>query len=55
MNLGDIALVIDYVDDQGWQFRDISGDFLGIEWQPATHIVWRDDETERRRSRSRQN
>ena len=38
--------MIDYVDDQGWQFRDISGDFLGIEWQPATHIVWRDDETE---------
>ena len=45
-DLGDIALVIDYVDDQGWQFRDISGDFLGIEWQPATHIVWRDYETE---------
>ena len=45
-DLGDIALVIDYADNQGWQFRDISGDFLGIQWRPSTHIVWHDHGTE---------
>ena len=45
-DLGDIKLVIDYADAQGWQFKNISGNFLGIEWLPATHIVWRDHETE---------
>ena len=42
VDLGDLRLVIDYVDAEGWQFRDISGDFLGIEWLPATQIAWRD-------------
>ena len=37
-----MRLVIDYADAEGWQFRDISGDFLGIEWLPATQIAWRD-------------
>ncbi len=45
-DLGDVRLVIDYADAQGWQFRDISGNFLGIQWLPATHIVWRDRKTE---------
>ena len=40
-SLGDIALVVDYDQSDGWEFRDITGDFLGIEWQPSTRIGWR--------------
>lgn len=39
--LGDLALVIDYVDTEGWQFRDVAGNFLGIQWLPSTRIAWR--------------
>lgn len=39
--LGDLALVVDYDQSDGWEFRDISGDFLGIKWLPSTRIGWR--------------
>ena len=40
-DLGALSLVVDYRDGEGWQFRDIAGDFLGIKWLPSTHIDWR--------------
>ncbi len=40
-SLGDIALVVDYDQSDGWEFRDITGNFLGIEWLPSTRIGWR--------------
>ena len=40
-SLGDIALVVDYDQSDGWEFRDVTGNFLGIEWQPSTRIGWR--------------
>jgi uncharacterized protein YhdP len=39
--LGDIAFVVDYDQSVGWEFRDITGDFLGVEWLPSTRIGWR--------------
>lgn len=39
--LGGLALVIDYEDTEGWQFRDVAGNFLGIQWLPSTRIAWR--------------
>ena len=39
--LGDIAFVVDYDQLAGWEFRDITGDFLGVEWLPSTRIGWR--------------
>ena len=39
--LGDLALVVDYDQSDGWEFRDISGNFLGIKWLPSTRIGWR--------------
>ena len=41
IGLGQLALVIDYVDTEGWQFRDVAGNFLGIQWLPSTRIAWR--------------
>jgi len=41
IDLGALRLVVDYRDGEGWQFRDIAGDFLGIKWLPSTHIDWR--------------
>jgi len=40
-SLGDIAFVVDYDQSVGWEFRDITGDFLGVEWLPSTRIGWR--------------
>ena len=40
-SLGDIALVVDYDPSAGWEFRDITGNFLGIKWLPSTRIGWR--------------
>ena len=42
LDLGDVALRIEYAEAEGWQFQEINGDFLGITWLPDTHIVWRD-------------
>ena len=33
--------MVDYDQSDGWEFRDITGDFLGVEWQPSTRIGWR--------------
>ena len=41
ISLGALSLVVDYREGEGWQFRDITGDFLGIKWLPSTHIDWR--------------
>ena len=40
-SLGDIAFVVDHDQSAGWEFRDITGDFLGVEWLPSTRIGWR--------------
>ena len=39
--LGGLALVVDYIESEGWVFRDITGEFLGIQWLPNTRIAWR--------------
>ncbi len=38
--LGDLDLTIDYVNDEGWQFREVTGNFLGINWLPKTRMIW---------------
>lgn len=43
-DLGDLSLVVDYSDVEGWVFRDITGEFLGIQWLPTTRIAWRSDD-----------
>ena len=42
--LGGLALVVDYISSEGWVFRDITGEFLGIQWLPNTRIAWRSRE-----------
>ena len=42
--LGDLDLTIDYVEDQGWQFREVTGNFLGINWLPNTRMIWQSSE-----------
>ena len=42
--LGDLDLTIDYLDGQGWQFRDVTGNFLGINWLPTTRMTWQSSE-----------
>ena len=42
--LGDLDLTIDYVAGEGWQFREVTGNFLGINWLPKTRIVWQSGE-----------
>jgi uncharacterized protein (TIGR02099 family) len=42
--LGDLDLTIDYVEDEGWQFREVTGNFLGINWLPKTRIIWQSSE-----------
>ena len=36
--LGDLDLTIDYVAGEGWQFREVTGNFLGINWLPKTRM-----------------
>jgi len=38
--LGYLDLTIDYVESEGWQFREVTGNFLGINWLPKTRITW---------------
>ena len=38
--LGDLDLTVDYVEDEGWQFREVTGNFLGINWLPKTRMIW---------------
>ena len=42
--LGDLDLTIDYVAGEGWQFREVIGNFLGINWLPKTRMVWQSGE-----------
>ena len=42
--LGDLDLTIDYVAGEGWQFREVTGNFLGINWLPKTRMVWQSGE-----------
>lgn len=38
--LGDLDLTIDYMAGEGWQFREVTGNFLGINWLPKTRMIW---------------
>jgi uncharacterized protein YhdP len=42
--LGDLDLTIDYVGGEGWQFREVTGNFLGINWLPKTRMIWQSSE-----------
>jgi uncharacterized protein (TIGR02099 family) len=42
--LGDLDLTIAYVEDEGWQFREVTGNFLGINWLPKTRMIWQSSE-----------
>ena len=42
--LGDLNLTIDHVAGDGWQFREVTGNFLGINWLPKTRMTWQSDE-----------
>ena len=42
--LGDLDLTIDYVEDEGWQFKEVTGNFLGINWLPKTRMIWQSSE-----------
>jgi hypothetical protein len=42
--LGDLDLAIDYVEGEGWQFREVTGNFLGINWLPKTRMIWQSSE-----------
>ena len=42
--LGDLDLTIDYVEDEGWRFREVTGNFLGINWLPKTRMIWQSSE-----------
>ena len=42
--LGSASLIMDYDAEGGWRFSDISGDLLGVRWQPTTHIIWQQQE-----------
>ena len=42
--LGDLDLTIDYVEAEGWQFREVTGNFLGINWLPKTRMTWQSSE-----------
>ena len=42
--LGDLDLTIDYVEGEGWQFREVTGNFLGINWLPKTRMIWQSSE-----------
>jgi len=42
--LGDLDLTIDYVEGEGWQFREVTGNFLGINWLPRTRMIWQSSE-----------
>ena len=43
-DLGGLSLAVDYSDSEGWVFRDITGEFLGIQWLPTTRIAWRSND-----------
>ena len=38
---GNLQLTIDYLENDGWRFQDIAGNFLGVQWLPSTYIAWR--------------
>ena len=40
-DLGNLQLTIDYLENDGWRFQDIEGNFLGVQWLPSTYIAWR--------------
>ena len=42
--LGDLDLTVDYVEGEGWQFREVTGNFLGINWLPKTRMIWQSSE-----------
>ena len=40
-DLGNLQLTIDYLENDGWRFQDIEGNFLCVQWLPSTYIAWR--------------